>query len=790
MPIRLRLILAVFICFALALGSVCAFVFYFVRDSAEQSFHALAVSQLERVEERINTFMEPGLMSIKYLADLPLVRGSRGKLSSYLDTTETSTLYYRSYTPHEQRIYDEFIRVARSNTNYGLIFMANVDGQYTQAPEGHIKYAHYDPRKRSWFKEAMNSGRQVTYTSPYITSGGGMVCSILVRTYDLDGNLLGVLGVDYSLESLTAHLDTRRILETGYLITMTADGQVLADSHMDAYTQVRADYAEAWKRLAARPDGSFFTTTENGEEKYIVTHTTPSLGWKLAVVFDRAELMKSPYAILRLMLLCAGVIFAITLLVITLLARSIVRPMEKLVEASKIISSGEHELSEIKRTELRRLLAVKGTGETAELAQALRTVILTLQRRIEAAEQASRAKSEFLANMSHEIRTPMNAVTGLTHLLLRTNLDERQRDYAAKVHSSATALLGIINDILDFSKVEAGKMTIEHTSFSLPTVLNDIRTIFQQRSAESGVSLDIDSPPPGTTALVGDPHRLRQIFLNIVGNSFKFTDHGSVSLRIHELARSEDSTTLQFSITDTGIGMSPEQTADIFAAFAQADSSVTRKYGGTGLGLAITKSLITLMGGEISVRSELGAGTTMTFSCVFGLDHAVQDRFGEMAAPLERATGEQLPAPSLAGARVLLVEDNPINTEIAVELLRTAGIEPITAANGAEALQRIEEAADAGKKPAFDLVLMDLQMPVLDGYEAARRIRANFAHDDLPIIAMTAHALNEERERCLALGMNGHISKPIDVADLYQTLNDFLQKKTGPAPRGDQAGNG
>jgi two-component system sensor histidine kinase/response regulator len=511
------------------------------------------------------------------------------------------------------------------------------------------------------------------------------------------------------------------------------------------------------------------------------------------------------------------------------------------------------------------------------------------------AEETTKAKSIFLANMSHEIRTPMNAIIGMAHLALRTELDTKQRDYIEKIRTAGLSLLGIINDILDLSKIEAGKLDVEHVSFHLDDVLGNVSTVTGAKAHEKRLEYLFAFPLDVPRHLVGDPLRLGQVLINLVNNAIKFTDHGEIHVSCEVLETGADRIQLQFTVRDTGIGMTPEQTARLFRAFSQADESTTRKYGGTGLGLSISKRLVELMNGTITLESELGTGTSVRFTGWFGLTdlperratvpnalnglrvllvddnvHArkvLADTLGMLPVRIDLAgnagqaldmihtadgnapyaavfTDLEMPGmdgialinavrdddvltgmprlvllaahgseearerigharadvvltkpvnasvlvdtlvnlfapkaaltqdrpgeatPRFAGLRVLLVEDNDINQQIATELLKAADIEVDIAGNGRIAVDKLL-AADAGR---YGLVLMDVQMPEMDGHEATRQIRADGRFAGLPIIAMTAHALVEERQRCFAAGMNDHLAKPVNPAEVYRTI--------------------
>ncbi len=475
---------------------------------------------------------------------------------------------------------------------------------------------------------------------------------------------------------------------------------------------------------------------------YAVTLAEPSFMTEPGEILRRTTITTNTRAVL---------IFIIFLILIIM---PVMHEIAQLSLFAKKVTEDDHDAS----------INSKRKDELGHLAFSLENMVSKLREMLLRSEAATKAKSDFLACMSHEIRTPMNGILGMTHLALQANPDEKQKDFLYRIDTAAKTLLGVINDILDFSKIEASKLDINTATFRISGIIASIQDMLEERALAKNLKLSFIVAPNVPDIIHSDPLRFAQICINLCSNAIKFTSEGEVTMRISLLERSGMDMILRVEVKDTGIGIAAEDQARIFDSFSQADGTTTRKYGGTGLGLTISRSLTHLLGGRMSVESELGKGSTFIFT--FRAEQGFEADLEEKNATQQR---------TLPHMHVLLVEDNEINQEIALAILNSMGIEVSLATNGVQGVEAFVQGN-------FDLVFMDIQMPLMDGITAAQRIR-NSQHPaakSTPIIAMTAHAMTGDKEKSLEAGMNDHITKPIDVDELYNTLLTWGNKNTAP----------
>ncbi len=659
-----------------------------------------------------------------------------------------------------------------------------------------------DISMRDWFQNTIKHNN-LTLSEPFISRITGETLVAACRPIEYNGVRGTLTGSARTCAISHSALKSVETLPTAKAYILSESGTVLAA--IDHTLVLNTSFAgkEWFSKIKEQPDG-LLEIEENGVAQYLA-FSRLSGNWTALIFVEEKVLLAPAQTLLRNGIVALVLSLLTGVVVIYLVVTRLTRDVRRLALYASEVTSGA----------LDAPLRLGRNDELGQLGRDMYSMVNSLKNTIAVAEQANRTKGEFLANMSHEIRTPMNAIIGLTYLTQKTNLTPQQLDYITKMQTAAKSLLGIINDILDFSKIEAHKLEVEIIPFSLKEVVQNVYDVLLLKAQEKRVSLHCRINPDVPLLLMGDPLRLGQVLLNITGNAVKFTSDGSVELRVCCAEYGIRHVRLEFIIRDTGIGIPTNQQNRMFQPFSQSDGSTTRRFGGTGLGLAISKQLVMAMGGSIRFESEENEGTTFFFTIPFDRQdsdiHVFEEKTDQPEAvaidmrspdntafsdsspsgqsapfdpdqsgflagqpsPLPQNPSQvaQLEIPQFHSSHILLVEDNEINSLIAMSLLEETGATIVLAQNGKEAI----EAVSNGN---FDLVLMDIQMPVMDGMEATARIRSWKTKEELPIIAMTAHAMNSDRDKSLGAGMNDYITKPFDPAYLYEVLGKYLHTST------------
>ena len=691
-----------------------------------------------------------------------------------------------------------------------------------------VETSIYDPRKRPWYQLATATGKR-TFTDVYRSAVKAQFDLTLAQPiFDVDGStLLGVIAVDMSLARLTELIRSTRISDNAVTYLVDSQGLMVASSALEelsfklnekyqrisplqsteplireSFTQLRAQFREGvqrdtglvrldtqpdWKQRLGLSSNRLIALQRPFGKKY-------DLDWQLIVVAPEADFTSQVTQARQWALLAMAALIGLSGLLAFAVARGLSRQFRHLNASATAVGAGQvppvqerapfsevHHLSKVMHDSALKLQAFN--GEVQQKNEALREAAQLLEQRVqlrttelatsrEEALAAVKAKAGFLAVMSHEIRTPLNGVVGMGELLTETDLTPAQKDLLGVLRVSSEQLLNVVDDILDFSKIESGKLRLERLPLDLRGAIQDACNIIQLKASEKGLRLDVQITPEVPQAVCGDVTRLRQVLLNLLSNAIKFTHQGEVTLRvwIEQPAKNEQPMVLGFSVTDTGVGISPERLGDLFQPFAQGDTSTARVYGGTGLGLMICKHLVELMGGQISVSSQPGVGSTFSFT----LQATAAELQQVAAAPLPPQPHPSHPQ------RVLVVDDNRVNLKVASAMLQRLGYPHDTVTSGFQALAAIERAQDDAQPYAF--VLMDSHMPEMDGVATARKIGDKLGARAPVIIGVSASTLGEDRQRCLEAGMSDYLAKPLDLQTLAQALKPWTTSSPKPQP--------